>query len=300
MVKNKKHLVPKERLGDRAFVWMCYAVATIFGIICLYPFMNVVAKSFSSDEAIYAGKVLGIWPIGFNLNAYQYILNSQRYVITFLNTVKVTIIGTVLNLGLTVFVSYAVSRRDMPGSRVLMFLYIFTMMFGGGMIPTYLVISEAGLLNSHWSLILPGLVTGYNVVLMRNFVQGLPYELEESAQIDGATQFQTMTRIIMPLMLPSLATIGLFCAVGYWNSYFNVLIYINARDKALLQVYLREMLISTQNATLDSGLDELAAMANNEAVQGACVVATALPIIIVYPFLQKYYVKGMTVGAVKG
>ncbi len=290
----------REAAGDRFFLAVCYVFITLLGVVCLYPFMNVVAKSFSSDEYVYAGKVQGIWPLGFNLNAYQYILNSPRYLVTMKNTVFITVVGTVLNLMLTVFMAYAVSRKDMPGARIIMFAYIFTMMFGGGLIPTYLAVSQIGLLNSLWALILPGLVSSYNLILMRNYIQGLPEELEDSASIDGASQFQTMMRIILPLTLPSLATIGLFLAVGHWNAYFNALIYINSRDKATLQIYLREMLISTQNAGLDSGLDELAAMASSEGVQGACVVATALPIILVYPFLQKYYVKGMTLGAVKG
>ena len=306
MVNKQKGIKPsrvagaREGFGDRLYVAICYVCITILGVVCLYPFLNVVAKSFSSDEAVYAGKVLGIWPVEFNLDAYSYILRSQRYVTTFANTLFVTIVGTALSLALTVIVAYAVSRRDMPGGRIIMFAYIFTMMFSGGMIPTYLAVSQIGLLDSLWSLILPGAVSAYNVILMRNYMQGLPYELEEAANIDGATQMQTMLRVILPLTLPSLATIGLFCGVGYWNSYFNALIYINSRNKATLQIYLREILISTQTANLDAGMDELAAMANTESVQGACVIATALPIILVYPFLQKYYVKGMTLGAVKG
>lgn len=298
--EKKKSGRPHEHFGDRVFVAFCYVFITLLGVVCLYPFLNVVAKSFSSDEAVYAGKVLGIWPVGFSFNSYQYILNSQRYLVTMKNTVFVTLIGTALSLLFTVFVSFAVSRRDMPGSKIIMFAYIFTMMFSGGMIPTYLAVSKIGLLDSHWSLILPGLVSAYNVILMRNYIQGLPEELEDSASIDGASQFQLMWKIILPLTLPSLATIGLFCCVGYWNTYFNAVIYINSRDKAMLQIYLREVLISTQSANLDAGMDELANMASSESVQGACVVATALPIILVYPWLQKYYVKGMTLGAVKG
>lgn len=300
MTKIRKSKAPREKIGDRAFLTICYIFITLLGLICLYPFLNVVAKSFSADEYVYAGKVLGIWPMGFNTKAYAYILNSQRYLITMANTVKITIVGTILNLAFTIFVAYAVSRKDMPGAKVIMFAYIFTMMFSGGMIPTYLAVSQIGLLDSHWSLILPGLVTAYNVILMRNYIEGLPGELEESATIDGASQMQLMFRIILPLTLPSLATIGLFCCVSYWNTYFNALIYINARNKATLQIYLREVLISTQTANMDSGMDELADIASSEGVQGACVVATALPIICVYPFLQKYYVKGMTLGAVKG
>ena len=298
--KDCKSRAPRERIVDRVFLAVCYISITLLGVICLYPFLNVVAKSLSADEYVYAGKVLGILPRGLNMNSYSYILNSQRYLVTMGNTVKITILGTIFNLTFTVFVAYAVSHKDMPGAKIIMFAYIFTMMFGGGMIPTYLAVSQIGLLDSHWSLILPGLVTAYNVILMRNYIEGLPDELEESATIDGASQMQLMFCIILPLTLPSLATIGLFCCVGYWNTYFNALIYINARNKATLQIYLREVLISTQSANLDAGMDELADMASSEGVQGACVVATALPIICVYPFLQKYYVKGMTLGAVKG
>lgn len=300
MVRKLKSRGPRERLDDRIFLIFAYVFITVFGIIALYPFLNVVAKSFSSEEAVYAGKVTGVWPVGFNINSYKITLESRRYVVALLNTLKVTVIGTVLSLMFTVVVAFAVSRRDMPGSKLIMFLYIFTMMFSGGMIPTYLTISRYGLIDSHWSLILPGLVSAYNVILMRNYIQGLPEELDDSAAIDGANQFQLMTRIILPLTLPSLATIGLFCAVGYWNTYFNALIYINARDKVLLQVYLNEVLINVRNADFDSNIDRMATVNNSEAVQGACVIATALPIIIVYPLLQKYYVKGMTLGAVKG
>ena len=299
-MERKKHMKLQEAPGDRIFLWICYIFITLLGLACLYPFMNVVAKSLSADEFVYAGKVQGIWPLGINAKAYQYILKSPRYLITLKNTVFITVVGTALNLLLTVFIAYAVSRKDMPGRKIIMFAYIFTMMFSGGLIPTYLAVSQIDLLNSLWALILPGLVSSYNLILMRNYMQGLPEELEDSASIDGASQFQIMTRIILPLTLPSLATIGLFLAVSYWNTYFNALIYINSRDKATLQIYLREMLISTQTAGLDAGLDELAEMASSEGVQGACVVATALPIILVYPFLQKYYVKGMTLGAVKG
>ena len=300
MVNAKKKRGLRERLGDRVFYGVCMVMITLMGVACLYPYLNLVAKSLSGSAVVSAGRVLGVWPIDFTLSSYAYVLHSARFTRAIGFTALITVVGTVLNLALTVFVAYAVSRRDMPGGRIIMFAYIFTMMFSGGMIPTYLAVSQIGLLDSLWSLILPGAVSAYNVILMRNYMQGLPYELEEAANIDGATQMQTMLRVILPLTLPSLATIGLFCGVGYWNSYFNALIYINSRNKATLQIYLREILISTQTANLDAGMDELAAMANTESVQGACVVATALPIILVYPFLQKYYVKGMTLGAVKG
>ena len=244
--------------------------------------------------------MLGVWAIDFTLSSYAYVLHSARFTRAIGFTALITVVGTVLNLALTVFVAYAVSRRDMPGSRVIMLGYLITMLFGGGMIPTYLAVSQAGLIDSMWALILPNLVSAYNVVLMRNYIDGLPEALLESAMIDGASQMRTLFSIVLPLMLPSLATIGLFCAVGYWNTFFNALLYINRRDLATLQIYLREVLVNTQSAEMNAGMDELYEGMQTECVQGACVVASSLPIILVYPFLQKYYVKGMTLGAVKG
>ena len=290
----------RESLSDRSFYGFSLAFITFMGLACLYPFMNLVAKSFSDNLAVSAGKVLGVWPVGLTLDSYAYVLHSSRFLTSLANTVFITVTGTLINVALTLFVAYAVSRRDMPGSKTIMLAYIFTMMFNGGMIPTYLAVSNAGLINSLWALILPNLVSAYHVVLMRNYIDGLPESLVESAMIDGASQMRTLFSIILPLTLPSLVTIALFCAVSYWNVYFNALIYINSREKATLQIYLREVLLSTQNAEMSAGVDELVAGMQSESVQGACVVAASLPIILVYPFLQKYYVKGMTLGAVKG
>lgn len=300
MVNAKKKRGLRERLGDRVFYGVCMAMITLMGVACLYPYLNLVAKSLSGSAVVSAGRVLGVWPIDFTLSSYAYVLHSARFTRAIGFTALITVVGTVLNLALTVFVAYAVSRRDMPGSRVIMLGYLITMLFGGGMIPTYLAVSQAGLIDSMWALILPNLVSAYNVVLMRNYIDGLPEALLESAMIDGASQMRTLFSIVLPLMLPSLATIGLFCAVGYWNTFFNALLYINKRDMATLQIYLREVLVNTQSAEMNAGMDELYEGMQTECVQGACVVASSLPIILVYPFLQKYYVKGMTLGAVKG
>ena len=296
MVNAKKKRGLRERLGDRVFYGVCMAMITLMGVACLYPYLNLVAKSLSGSAVVSAGRVLGVWPIDFTLSSYAYVLHSARFTRAIGFTALITVVGTVLNLALTVFVAYAVSRRDMPGSRVIMLGYLITMLFGGGMIPTYLAVSQAGLIDSMWALILPNLVSAYNVVLMRNYIDGLPEALLESAMIDGASQLRTLLSIV----LPSLATIGLFCAVGYWNTFFNALLYINRRDMATLQIYLREVLVNTQSAEMNAGMDELYEGMQTECVQGACVVASSLPIILVYPFLQKYYVKGMTLGAVKG
>ena len=288
----------KEIWQDRLFNAVVMVLVILLLGATLYPLYLVVICSVSDAALVTSGQVT-LYPKGLTLLGYKSVFQNQEIWRSYLNSIVYTLSGTVISLVVTMGAAFALSR-NFPFKRLISFLFAFTMFFNGGMIPTYLAVSKIGLLDSHWSLILPGLVSAYNVILMRNYIQGLPEELEDSASIDGASQFQLMWKIILPLTLPSLATIGLFCCVGYWNTYFNAVIYINSRDKAMLQIYLREVLISTQSANLDAGMDELANMASSESVQGACVVATALPIILVYPWLQKYYVKGMTLGAVKG
>ena len=289
-----------ESFQDRIVRWICNIMITILAIVCVYPYLNVVAKAFSGANAIMKGRVNGIIPKDFNLNSFRMILfQSNRFFNSLGNTVFVTVVGSLLNLILTIFVAFAVSRKNLPGGRLIMLLYIFTMLFGGGLIPTYLTVIRAGLRNSLWSLIIPGLVSSFNVVLMRNYFATIPASLEESAMIDGADHFTVLARIIIPLALPSISCIALFYAVGYWNSYFSALIYIDDRSKTVLQIYLRDMMISIQDAERSGILDEFMRDMPNAAMQGAAVFASTLPIICLYPFLQRYFVKGMTLGAVK-
>lgn len=280
---------------------LVYVIITLLGVICLYPYLNVMAKSFSGAKEVLSGEVMGILPKGFNFDAYSMTLKSERFIGAFGNTLFIAVTGTLLDVMLTYFVAYATSRKNLPGNKLIMTLYIFTMMFGGGMIPTYFVIINAGLRNSLWALILPGLVVPYNLILMRNYLASLPGELVESASIDGASQWTIMFRILLPLTLPSIATIVLFCAVGYWNSYFGALLYIDDRDKVVLQQYLRELLMRVQDAENNGGdMREMMKNMPSESVRAACVVCATVPILCLYPFLQKYYIKGMTLGSVKG
>jgi putative aldouronate transport system permease protein len=286
--------------SDTIVRWVSNVMITVLAVVCLYPFLNVIAKSFSGTSAVVSGRVNSVWPVDFTVESYKMVLFSDRFLGALQNTVFITVAGTTLNLMLTIFVSYAVTRRDLPGARFIMILYIVTMIFGGGLIPTYLVVVDAGLRNSLWALIIPTLVTPYNLVLMRNYMFGLPYEIEESAVIDGASHFRALFQIIVPLSLPSIATIALFCAVTYWNSYFNALIYIDDRSRAVLQIYLRELMMNVQDAERNNLLDRVADALSNDSIRGAAVLASTLPILCVYPFLQKYYVQGVTLGAVKG
>ena len=300
MVSSKRSNRIRRANSERAYDLFVYVMITLLAVVCLYPYLNVMAKSFSGAKYVLSGHVMGIIPKGFNMEAYAMTLNSERFVTSARNTVFITVVGTSLNVMLTYFMAYATSRRNLPGSRLIMTLYIITMMFGGGMIPTYFVVINAGLRNSLWSLILPGLVVPYNLILMRNYMAALPDELEESASIDGASQWTVMFRILLPLTLPSIATIVLFCAVGYWNSYFNALIYINSNAKKPLTLFIRELLLSQENNEVADG--ELASDFKRMAqvVKYAVIVVATAPIMCMYPFLQKYFVKGVMIGSIKG
>jgi putative aldouronate transport system permease protein len=276
-----------------------YVFITLLGVVCLYPYLNVVAKSFSSSDVVNRGLVNGIFPKDFSTESYGMVFNSSRFVNAFMVTVYVTLAGTFVNTLLTIFTAFTVSRKNLPGSRLIMFLFIFSMLFSGGMIPTFLVVVGAGLRNNLWSLIIPGLVSPFNLILMRSFFDTIPASLEESALMDGADPFKVLFRIIIPLSMPSIATIVLFIAVGYWNTYLGAMIYIDKRDLATLQIYLRELMLSLRDVERSGAIDDLIGLIANDSLRGAAVFASTLPIIIVYPFLQKYFVKGMILGAVK-
>jgi putative aldouronate transport system permease protein len=288
-----------ETTEDLIVRWFSNVMITLLAVICLYPYLNVIAKSFSSSEMVNRGLVSGIIPKKLSIESYKLVFNSSRFTNAFMVSVYVTVFGTIVNTLLTVFMAFTVSRKNLPGGRLIMFLFIFSMLFSGGLIPTYLVVIGAGLRNNLWSLIIPGLVSPFNLVLMKNFFDTIPPSLEESALIDGADHFTVLFRIVFPLAMPSIATITLFNAVMYWNTYFNAMIYIDSRNLATLQIYLRELMMSIRDAERSGIVDALTADVANDSLRGAAVFASTLPIILVYPFLQKYFVKGMILGAVK-
>jgi putative aldouronate transport system permease protein len=275
-----------------------YIILSCIILACLIPVLNIVAKSFSGEAYVLAGDVF-IWPIGFQLDAYSVVLGSQKFVGSFTNSVFITVVGTLINVTLTVFTGYALSRGRLRGQKVIMMLYVFTMLFGAGLIPTYLVIKSLGLLDTLWALIIPTLVSPFNMIIVRLFFYNIPDSLEESGKMDGAGNLRILFSIMLPLAMPVVATIGLFCAVEYWNSYFDALMYINNSKLLPLQVFLREMLLSASDAS--NNIDMLSQIhVSQESIRGATVVTATLPIVLVYPFLQRYFVKGIALGAVKG
>ncbi|WP_028589603.1 carbohydrate ABC transporter permease [Paenibacillus massiliensis] len=272
----------------------------LIGIATLFPIYYVFVVSFT-DPSEFIGKGLVLFPEKWSLASYEYLLSTDAFMRSMGNSAYITIVGTVLSLLVTSGLSYAISRRRLRGRRFFMLAILITTLFNPGMIPPYLLVRDLNLINSTWSLILPVLTNGWYVLLMKSFFDSIPTSLEESARIDGANDMTVWIRIILPLSLPSLAAFGLFYAVGYWNTFFYALLYINDFDKQPLQVLLQNMLIDASTATGGAAAAEMMAEQRipPETIKMAAVVIATLPIVLVYPFLQKHFAKGVMLGSVK-
>lgn len=283
--------------GTKIFNVINYTILTILAIVVILPFMHIVAKSFSSNSAVISGQV-SFFPVDFTTAAYEYVILNKEFFTAFGVSVFVTLVGTILSVAITVLTAYPLSKPSFIGRKFILKIFVVTMLFGGTMISSFLLIKGLRLYNTIWALIIPGLLAPYNMLLIKNFLEGIPEALEEAAAIDGANSMQILIKIIMPLMLPALATIGLFYAVGYWNSYFNGIMYISDQSLKPLQTYLYEVLRLTQMPAHELPV-EIAEKISTGAVQSATVISSTIPILVVYPFLQKYFVKGLVVGSVK-
>lgn len=288
----------KRPIGEILFDAINIMLISLITFTCVFPFLNVFAKAFSSDAAIVAGRV-GLWPVGFQTDAMLRIFKTKTVMNSLFVTIGITVLGTAINMLLTILMAYPLSRRDLVGRKFLMKFILVTMMFSGGMIPSFLVVKSLGLLNTIWSLILPVAINTFNLIVMRTFFEGLPIELEEAARVDGCNNFRILVQIVLPLSLATIATLTLFYAVAHWNSYFNAMLYIDKPELYTLQVKLRQLLLAGQSAELQEGLD-ISAHLSEEALKASTIVFATVPILLVYPWLQKYFVKGVTVGAVKG
>lgn len=275
---------------------MIYAILTLIGFVCLYPFLNVLAYSFSGYNAVLSGKVT-FFPIDFNVEAYREILHKAQIWIAMNVTVFITLAGTLIGLLLTIFAAYALSRNDLPGRKILSSIILFTMYFNGGIIPTFMVVKGLGMYDSLTALVIPQAINVFNFIVMRTFFRQLPESLEEAAKIDGASDMQILIKIVLPLSVPIIATIGLFYAVQYWNGYFDALLYIQSPDKYTLQLRLRSLLFADE---LNSAGEAVGTKVMTQSLKMACVAVSTLPILVVYPWLQKYFVKGVMLGSVKG
>ncbi len=278
---------------------LSYAVMGLFALITLIPFLNIIAKTFSEDWAVVSGKV-GILPIGFQLDSLNYVITSSRFLSSFMVSVIITAAGTALSILLICVTAYPLSKKKLWGVKGVMILYVFTMMFSGGMIPNYLLIKNLGIYNTLWSVILPGMINVFNLMIVKNYFESIPESIEESAMMDGASYTRVLFTIVLPLAVPTIATITLFTAVNYWNNYMGPMLYINEPGLKPLQLYLREIILEQSDMVLSSQSAEDQLNISSEGVRSATIIASTLPILVVYPFIQKYFIKGIMIGSVKG
>ncbi len=291
--------IPPSR-GERVFEGINLFILIILGALMLFPFLNLLAKSFSSTTAITTGQVLFL-PVDFQLGTYKYVMNESQFWDSLKVSLIITIGGTAGSMLVSCLTAYPLSKTWLYGRKPLILFFVFTMLFSGGMVPAYLLMRTLNLINTIWVLFIPFLLSVYNMILLKNFFEEIPQEVEESAQLDGASNVRILISIVLPMSLPAMATIGLFYAVGYWDNYMNGLLYITTPSLRPLQTYLYQVVTEAINVdeALSMDAQENAAL-NSEAIRAATIMLACIPIMCVYPFLQKYFVKGMRVGSVKG
>lgn len=291
--KKKRNISKSEAIVHGIII----VLLLLFTLLCLLPFINILASSFATSGELSTRPFILI-PKTFTLDAYRYILSTPTIFKAIGISLFVTTVGTFISMVATSFMAYALSRKYLHGRKFFNFIIVFTMLFSGGMIPSFILIKSLGLIDSLWALILPSIVSAYNMIIMRNFFQGIPDSLEESAKMDGCTDWGVFLRIILPLSLPSIATISLFYAVEYWNTYQPALLYINDSSKWPIQVLLRQIVIVSSGMNADASTVDIVPPA--QSVKMAVIIIATLPMLIIYPFIQKYFVKGAMVGSVKG
>ena len=294
-----KHMLSRT---DKIFLMINDFILFLALIVVLLPVIYIVSSSFSSAEAVSTGRVL-LWPVDFSLEGYKTVFEYRSIVSGFANTFFYTIVGTAINIVMTIAAAYPLSRRRLFGKNQIMFLFTFTMIFSGGLIPNYMLIMDLGMLNTRWAILLPGAIGVYNLIIARTFFQSnIPEELYEAASIDGCTHLFFLTRVVLPLSKPIIAVLILYYAVGHWNAYFNAFIYLSDQALFPLQIILREILVLN---TVDSALivdPQLAAAKQglSDLLKYSLIVVSSVPFLIAYPFVSKHFVKGALTGAVKG
>ncbi|MCL2057539.1 MAG: carbohydrate ABC transporter permease [Oscillospiraceae bacterium] len=285
---------------EKTFNVFNYVLFALLSLMMLYPFWHQLMMSLSNVHTAAAGGVF-LWPKQFTLSTYQTVLRSRGIMNGFRVSLIVTITGTAAGTLITAMLAYPLSKLHLRGNAIFMFFIVFTMLFNGGMIPNYMLIRDLKMLDTLFALILPGLAGAFNIIIMRSFFASLPSSLEESAKIDGANDVFIFFRIIIPLSMATVATIALFTAVMYWNDYFSTVLYITSKSKWSMQAELRNLLMNTSQALRDSGVQLAQDLTVSEnTIKAASIIVTTTPILIVYPFLQRYFVKGVMIGSIKG
>ena len=294
----KKNNAIRETRRDRIFLNVLLAISVIILIIELYPLVYVVSASFSSSDAISRGQVY-LLPVEFSLDGYKMLSKNKDILTGFTNSVLYLIVGTSINMLLTVALAYPLSRKELPFRNMLTLFIVFTMYVQGGLIPTYLQVSRMNLVDTLWGLILPNAIITTNMIIMRTYFQtSLPESLHEAAVLDGCNYTCYLLKIVLPLSLPILAVVGLYYAVGHWNNYFDALIYLRSSDKQSLQLVLRDILLANQVNSGDGSYSESSKL--GVTIKYSVIVVSCIPMMIAYPFVQKFFVKGVMIGALKG
>ncbi|MCM3357785.1 carbohydrate ABC transporter permease [Psychrobacillus sp. MER TA 171] len=293
----------KVSLSDKGFDVLNKIFLTVIVILIVYPLVFVISASISDPLAVSSGK-MWLWPVDITFEGYRKILQNDSIWLGYRNTILYTAVGTLLHLFVLLPCAYALSRKELMGSKYILWFVLFTMMFSGGLIPTYLVIKNLGMLDTIWAIVIPGVVGAWSILVARTFFQSsIPDQLVEAAKIDGASDFYMFIKIVLPLSLPIIAVMALFHAVGLWNQYFNALIYLSDRDKYPLQLILREILVVNQ-AQLGEGSGEqteslIQQVRTGGLIKYAVIIISSLPLLIVYPFLQRFFVQGVLIGSIK-
>ncbi|TXK84464.1 carbohydrate ABC transporter permease [Paenibacillus sp. N3.4] len=290
----------KVSTGEKVFYAVNYTVLFFIAMSCLLPVVHVAAVSLSGLHAVSSGKVV-LWPIEWTMDAYQKLFANSKVMITIKNSIVITVVGTVLNMLFTILAAYPLSRPYFYFRKTFTLTIVFTMLFSAGLIPNYFIVKSLGLIDTYWALWLPGLVSAWNMLVLRTYFLTIPSELEDAARIDGCGEWRLILRIVLPLSMPVLAALSLFYGVGHWNAFFHVLIYINSSDRYNLSVFVQNMIASQRLLQeMSSGSIDSITEITPESIKSSAIMVMVIPMMVVYPFLQKYFVKGMLIGSVKG
>lgn len=287
--------------SDKVFYTISGIFLALLLLLVAYPLIYVLSASFSSGNAVSAGRVV-LWPVDFSLEGYKAVFNKSDIWPAYLNTILYTVVGTFINVAMVMIAAYPLSRSDLKGRNVVMVLFTFTMFFGGGMIPFYILLTQLHMIDTFWVMVVPGALSVYNMIIARTFIQNIPTDLEEAAKIDGCSDARYFVSIVIPLSKAVISVLALYYAVGHWNSYMDALLYMLDTKKYPLQLLIRGILLKNATAQMDNMTEEMYQQMKNMAdlLKYALIIVSSLPVLIIYPFAKKYFMKGVMIGAVKG
>ncbi|NQX59733.1 carbohydrate ABC transporter permease [Paenibacillus qinlingensis] len=296
----QEQMLKKRKSDEKVFDAVVNGLAFLIVVVVLYPLLFIVSASFSDPSLVLNGDVI-LLPKQITLEAYRNVFQNEQIWNGYGNTILYTAVGTIINLIMTTLAAYPLSRPDLPGRGIFMVFITLTMFFSGGLIPSYLLVKNLGMVDTMWALVIPGAIATYNLIVMRTYFQSnIPWEIQEAAHMDGCSNWKLLTHVILPLSKPIMAVMVLFYAVGHWNSFFNALIYIRSKDLYPLQLVLREVLMVSQADVVDSSVGLESKILLAESIKYVVIIISSLPVLLMYPFVQKHFVKGVMIGSLKG